>query len=422
MEDFFDRFQAVVGISKYSNSEVITPLNIAKDMVDLLPAAIFKPEAKFLDPAVKSGRFLAEIYRRLMGSPLLLHMDEQSRRQHILENQLYGLATSATAAAIVRKQLYDGPTIAGNVVHTEGKVTKELIQGAFEIMKFDVVIGNPPYNKGMDLDFIDMGFELSKQYTAMITPAKWQTADANQGVASKNMTYGKFREKLVPHMSKVVFYPECSDVFGIAQADGITYFLIDKDTHATCVVENRCKLQSLFNSTATRDISKEQSLLNIGQEIVDYLGQYTRWAWPPLTKGRFEVWLNIQLLVRGSGGGISCLLMKDGDTQVVQRPHVLDTEAGDFITSNASVCVYRANSIDECKSLESWINCKFTRFFVLMNISKLTGILTNHYWRFVPAPPSGKFDHIYTDAELYEAFNLPQKYIDVIEAVIKERK
>ena len=107
--------------------------------------------------------------------------------------------------------------------------------------------------------------------------------------------------------------------------------------------------------------------------------------------------------------------MKDGDTQVVQRPHVLDTEAGDFITSNASACVYRANSIDECRSLESWINCKFTRFFVLMNISKLTGILTNHYWRFVPA-------HIYTDAELYKAFNLPQKYIDVIEAVIKERK
>ena len=56
------------------------------------------------------------------------------------------------------------------------------------------------------------------------------------------------------------------------------------------------------------------------------------------------------------------------------------------------------------------------------NISKLTGILTNDYFRFVPAPPSGKFDHIYTDQELYEAFNLPQKYIDIIESVIKERK
>ena len=66
MEDFFDRPQAVISkdFTKYSNSEVITPKNIVKDMVDLLPAEIFKPEAKFLDPAVKSGRFLAEIYRK----------------------------------------------------------------------------------------------------------------------------------------------------------------------------------------------------------------------------------------------------------------------------------------------------------------------------------------------------------------------
>ena len=31
-------------------------------------------------------------------------------------------------------------------------------------------------------------------------------------------------------------------------------------------------------------------------------------------------------------------------------------------------------------------------------------------------------DSIYTDEELYKAFNLPQKYIDIIESVIKERK
>ena len=288
-------------------------------------------------------------------------------------------------------------------------------------MKFDVVIGNPPYNRGMDLDFVDLGFKLSEQYTVMITPAKWQTAEADQSVASK-MTYGEFRKQLVPHMSHVVFYPECSDVFGIAQSDGITYYLIDKDTYNNCLVENKCKLQPLLNSSSTRDITKEQSLLNIGQEIVDCLRNYPKWTWPKLTDGRFEVWVNIQLLVRGSGGGIPCLLMKDGNTQVVQRPHILDTQAGESNTSTASACVYRSDNIDECKSLESWINCKFTRFFVFINLSKLTGILTNHYWRFVPAPPSGKFDHIYTDKELYQAFNLPQKYIDVIEAVIKERK
>ena len=49
-------------------------------------------------------------------------------------------------------------------------------------------------------------------------------------------------------------------------------------------------------------------------------------------------------------------------------------------------------------------------------------MLTNHVFRLAPTPPSEKFDHIYTDEELYKAFNLPQKYIDVIEAAIKERK
>ena len=144
MEDIFDKLQAVTGISKYSNSEVITPKSIVSDMVDLLPADVFSPESKFLDPAVKSGRFLAELYKRLMESQLMIQTfpDEQKRERHILENQLYGVATSPMAATIVRKQLYGNPKLAGNIVYTADKVTKEMIQGAFGIMKFDVVIGN----------------------------------------------------------------------------------------------------------------------------------------------------------------------------------------------------------------------------------------------------------------------------------------
>lgn len=43
------------------------------------------------------------------------------------------------------------------------------------MLDIDVVIGNPAYNNGADIDFIDKGFELSKNFTVMITPAKWQT-------------------------------------------------------------------------------------------------------------------------------------------------------------------------------------------------------------------------------------------------------
>jgi hypothetical protein len=58
MEDLFDRFQAITGISKYSNLEVITPQNIVKDMVDLLPARVFNKEAKFLTQQSRVVDFL----------------------------------------------------------------------------------------------------------------------------------------------------------------------------------------------------------------------------------------------------------------------------------------------------------------------------------------------------------------------------
>ena len=66
----------------------------------------------------------------------------------------------------------------------------------FGQMKFDVVIGNPPYNKGMDLDFVDLGYKISNKYTVMITPAKWQTtADDYSGCASKNINYKQRSEE-----------------------------------------------------------------------------------------------------------------------------------------------------------------------------------------------------------------------------------
>lgn len=41
MEDVFDKLNKIIGITKYSSSEVVTPYNIVKDMVDLLPNTIY---------------------------------------------------------------------------------------------------------------------------------------------------------------------------------------------------------------------------------------------------------------------------------------------------------------------------------------------------------------------------------------------
>lgn len=126
-------------------------------------------------------------------------------------------------------------------------------------MKFNVVIGNPPYNKGMDLDFVDKAYQLSDNLVAMITPAKWQTtADDYSGCASKNIDYKQFREKYVPHMKEICFYPECKDIFKIGQIDGITWYIMDKDTHEKTKVTNKCKLQPHFNSVTERSLRERE--------------------------------------------------------------------------------------------------------------------------------------------------------------------
>lgn len=306
------------------------------------------------------------------------------------------------------------------IVKDKGKKTlRDLAEGVDKDMKFNVVIGNPPYNRGMDLDFVKLGFDLCTDYCVMITPAKWQTAaDDYKGCASKTIDYKGFREQLVPHMSKVVFYPDCKDVFNIRQTDGITYFILSRDKHNQCNIINKCKLVDVFNNERNRSILNRETLNNWGSDIINHLGNYTNWKFPRLAGAKkYKVVCNM-LMATTKSDSSAIVSVGERKTVVIAPPKIVD---GKYKEEQGVQAIFESDSLDECKSFVSWLNTKFTRFFVLINISKLGSILTDDYFRFVPAPPSGKFDHIYTDEELYKAFNLPQEYIDVIEAVIKER-
>lgn len=81
--------------------------------------------------------------------------------------------------------------------------------------------------------------------------------------------------------------------------------------------------------------------------------------------------------------------------------------------------VFSSNSIDECKSFLSYIDSKFVRFLILLRYGR-NSVNNNFSWSFVPDP--GSFDHIFTDQELYQKYNLTPDEINIIESVIKERK
>lgn len=254
MVDTFSLLQKYTGISKYSKSEVITPQNIVYGMVDILPTDVFNPDTTFLDTAVKSGRFLVEIYSRLMTSDLMKQAfpNEQDRRKHILENQLYGLATSPFAAVVARKAIYNDPTISGNIIYVDSYLAKmadkttdfkKLVQGEFgENMKFDVVIGNPPYqedtgggNSGaMPLyhKFVIAANEIADRCFSLIIPSLWFVSSRSECAAVRDVI-------LTDSTRYIRDFRDASTVFdGVQIAGGVCYFVTDKKYHGLCTVDD----------------------------------------------------------------------------------------------------------------------------------------------------------------------------------------
>lgn len=64
------------------------------------------------------------------------------------------------------------------------------------------------------------------------------------------------------------------------------------------------------------------------------------------------------------------------------------------------------------------MNTKLVSFLYYLGCCGTT--LTKEFFRFIPDPE--KFDHIFTDQELYKKYNLTDEEINIIESVIKERK
>ena len=101
-------------IANLSSDEVFTPPQLVNQILDLLPTDLWNDKkAKFLDPGCKSGVFLREIAKRLDKGLVKQIPDRQKRLNHILKNQLYGLAITELTALLARRSVYCSKTANG---------------------------------------------------------------------------------------------------------------------------------------------------------------------------------------------------------------------------------------------------------------------------------------------------------------------
>jgi len=268
-------------ISDLSNDEVFTSPKLANRILDLLPEDIWRnPELKFLDMACKTGVFLREISRRLMTGLTDSFPDENARLEHILKNMVFGVAVTELTSLMSRRTLYcskdassgfsavEMPTSSGNVwfepvAHTfvkskcsecgasseierEGrdnyaygflheKARKQILED-FD-MKFDVIVGNPPYqmddaggHRPVPLynKFVEQAIALNPKYIAMITPSRWTAGGLGLNDYRANMLTDE-------RIRVFVDYPVASELFpGVEIKGGVSYFLWDRDNPGKC--------------------------------------------------------------------------------------------------------------------------------------------------------------------------------------------
>lgn len=276
-------------LANLSSDEVFTPPKLANTMLDTLPQELFSnPEARFLDPACKSGVFLREIAKRLIIGLEPHITDPKERLEHILRHQLYGLALTELTALLSRRTLYCAKnadsqlslvrfdTPQGNIFYNK-ELTHTFEKGkcihcrasesgyarsgkleshayAFihpnptykelESMHFDVIIGNPPYQ----LDdgggtgssaialyhlFIEQAKKFNPKHLVMIIPARWYSG--GKGLDS-------FRATMLSdtHIKELHDFPNFKDCFpqGANIEGGVCYFHWDSEYRGECEVYN----------------------------------------------------------------------------------------------------------------------------------------------------------------------------------------
>ncbi|MFH1994360.1 MAG: Eco57I restriction-modification methylase domain-containing protein [Nitrospinota bacterium] len=479
-------------LANLSSDEVFTPPGLVNNILDLLPKELWSnPKARFLDPFCKSGVFLREIAKRLNKGLERKIPNRQERINHIFKNQLYGIAITELTSLLARRSLYcsktangkysvcdDFDTPQGNIrferiEHTwiNGKCSycgasrgnyergEALETHAYELihsdnpeeifkMKFDVIIGNPPYqlsdagdstgSSPIYQNFVEQAKKLSPRYLSMIIPSRWFAG----GKGLDNFRDSMLKDKNISHL---VDYPIAADVFpGVKVIGGICYFLWESDYSGLCLVTTR---MNNSEDTMERPLDQFDTFVRFNKGI-SILGKVLSKKYPSMSEQvsrqkPFGLRTFVQpqkngaitLYANKSVGKISKKEISSG-TEIIDSWKVLISmgygEGGEgrayprmiigkpIVAAPPSACTetyivvgtYKTNT--EANHLAGYLRTRFLRF--LVGLRKNTQHITRDRFAFVPLLP---MKEEWDDKKLYKHFALSKEEIAFIESMVR---
>ena len=482
-------------LANLSSDEVFTPPKIANQILDNLPEDLWSNKAvTFLDPVSKSGVFLREITKRLLKGLENEIPDIEERLNHILKNQVFGIGITRLTSEISRRTLYCSKKANGkysivNFSDEDGNlkqidsqhfwadgvrckycgVNKKLYKRSNELesyayafihedkpeelfnMKFDVIIGNPPYQMSdgglggsatpIYDKFIKSAKRLQPRYLSMIIPSRWFTGGRGLDQFRKDMLNDK-------RITKLVDYPYSSECFpGVEIKGGICYFLWEKNAHGKCEVTN---IEGDKKEISVRNLNEFGDTnfirFSMAEKILKKIKTEEHKTFDSLVS--FQRPFGLRTYVKGdetkSAGSIPLYTNKGLryiDSKKVEKNHESLGQSKIFISmaygagetyphqiinkpilaEPGSACTETYLMIGpfinkkQTKNAMNYMKTKFFRFCVFL--IKNTQHSARNVYKFVPIQD---FTKEWSDETLYKKYNLDEKDINFIDSKIRE--
>jgi site-specific DNA-methyltransferase (adenine-specific) len=432
-------------VKKYG--EVFTPLSLVKEMVATLPEEVWSnPNLKWLDPANGMGNFPLIVIYKLMKGLKSWEPDTDKRYKHIIENMIY-VCELQPRNAFMYLSLVD-PKDDLNVNLYCGSFLEEgfnnHMKQVWDIEKFDIVLGNPPYNEefsnsGTAMDLFDRFILKSGNYSdviLMITPSRW--------FSKKNLE--NLRDYLINGISFIKTYDKSSDIFpSTAITGGVSYFLFNKNNINGTIFDGvQVSLKEQINLFGI--ILYDQKNYDLISSIVKKVKGYKK-----INNFNTQGYFGIKTNNIQKSGFINCFYSDQKGIKFNMNKNSYDRyydkvsyyndvknkiNKWKVITSSAyganpkglgrlsiicpgeicseSFVFFDFDSLEESNIFLGYLNSKIIK--LLISLRKNKQHVTSKVFELVPMVP---FDREWKDEMLYEYFNLTQEEIDLIEDTVR---
>jgi site-specific DNA-methyltransferase (adenine-specific) len=463
----------------------------------LLPKELFESkETTFLDPVTKSGVFLREIAKRLMDGLEKEIPDKQERINHIFKNQIFGIAITELTSLLARRSLYCSKTANGKYSiceefdNKQGNVLFDRVEhawsggnckfcGASEAnysrggeletyayqfihtenpeelfnMKFDVIVGNPPYQlddggfgksaKPIYHKFIEQAKKLAPSSLAMIIPARWYNGGKGLDQFRNSMLTDK-------RISKIHDFPDTKDCFpGLNIRGGVCFFLWEKDYIGDCEVSTHKKenITSVMKRPLLEDGFNIFVRYNEAIQILHKVTKFQERAFNEIVSARkpFGLATNFNDFAKRSGVINDIYLFRFGENGYINQeqvarnnewtnqwkvlvpkaspgddsyPHLILSKP--LISPPKTCCtetyivVGPVKNESQAKNIANYMKTSFFRFMVLL--AKSTQDVTKKTYIFAPMQD---FNEKWNDKKLYQKYKITTEDQTFINTLIR---